>query len=534
MLKNGSFGLFLLFMVLFSSCQKKEPSPVKQKVLHINVHQEPVTMDPRKGSDWISTVMHFNLFEGLMRCNPDGSLTPAQAESVDISPDHLVYTFHLRDTVWSNGDPVTAQDFEMSWKKILSPEFPSPNAHLLYPIKNAERMKKGELSSEAVGIYVPDDKTLVVILEHPTPYFLNLVAFSVFYPVSHKIDINDSNWALEAGPSFVCNGAFSLGSWKHHNEVIFQKNPLYWNKKEIALDQIHVSMIADSNTALQMFENGALDILGLGISPIPPDALLKYAAKGLLHLNHFPGTTIICFNVDKFPFHNLHIRKAFALALDRKEVVENIVNSEGELAISFIPPGLKLGISLSFLDNCNLFLSKQHLAAGLKELGLSLEEFPPITYSYTSTGNNHALAQAVQQQLSHNLGITVNLDKSDYKTHMDKLSARTYELIQHFWVAQYNDPMNILERFKYKTNTKNYPGWENATFIQLLNKSVLDSTPEKRAQTLELAEALLLEELPLVPLYHWASAFITQPYVSGYETSANGAFDYSHLHLGAH
>lgn len=497
----------------------------------MNVHQEPTTMDPRKGSDWISAVMHFNLFEGLMRFHPDGSLSPAQAESVTISNDRLVYTFHLRDTTWSNGEPVTAQDFEMSWKKILSPDFQAPNAHLFYAIKNAERMKKGEVSEEEVGIFAPNRKTLVVTLERPTPYFLNLVSFCVFFPVSHQVDTTIHNWSLEASPSFVCNGPFSLGTWKHHNEVVLQKNPFYWNAKGIQLEKIHVSMIADENTALQMFNKGALDIIGLGISPIPSDAILKFAKKGLLHINRFPGTTIVCFNVNRFPFNNLHIRKAFALALDRKEITENIAGPEGELATGMIPLGLKNGPSLSFLDNCNPPLARQHLKIGLKELGISLEEFPPISYSYTTNGNHHAIAQAVQHQLSSNLGITVTLDPSDYKTHADKLCSRTYEIAQSFWVAQYRDPMNILERFKYPSNTKNYPGWENSAFSQLLEKSMLDSSPEERAKTLELAEGLFLEEMPLVPLYHWSSAFLTQPYVAGYETSPNGVFDYSHLRL---
>ncbi|MFS8564406.1 MAG: ABC transporter substrate-binding protein [Rhabdochlamydiaceae bacterium] len=135
-------------------------------------------------------------------------------------------------------------------------------------------------------------------------------------------------------------------------------------------------MIADENTALQMFNKGALDIIGLGISPIPSDAIAKFAKKGLLNINRFPGTTIVCFNINRFPFNNLHIRKAFALALDRKEITENIAGPEGELANGIIPLGLKNGPSLSFLDKFNPLLAKQHLKIGLKELGISLEEFP--------------------------------------------------------------------------------------------------------------------------------------------------------------
>ncbi|HVW99391.1 MAG TPA: ABC transporter substrate-binding protein, partial [Candidatus Babeliaceae bacterium] len=181
---------FFLILTLLASCGKPEAPSKKLHILRMNVNREPVSMDPRQGSEYVSSTLHFMLFEGLMRLNPDGSLTPAQAKSVEISDDRKTYTFHLRDTKWSDGTPVTAYDFEKAWKKILSPHFAAPSASLLYAIRNAEKAKRGTISLEDVGIHSTDPRTLIVELESPTPYFLSLVSFCVFFPVKQTADEN--------------------------------------------------------------------------------------------------------------------------------------------------------------------------------------------------------------------------------------------------------------------------------------------------------------------------------------------------------
>ncbi|HUD00978.1 MAG TPA: ABC transporter substrate-binding protein [Rhabdochlamydiaceae bacterium] len=178
-IKNQWIAVFILFLV-FSSCTKqKEISPKRTNTLRMNVVREPSTMDPRKGSEFIGSTFHFILFEGLTRLNTDYSVSPAQARSIEISDDRKTYTFHLRGTKWSDGSPVIAADFEMAWKKILMPDFPAANAPLLYPIKNAEEAKRGLVPINEVGIRSIDDKTFVVELKNPTPYFLELVSFCV-------------------------------------------------------------------------------------------------------------------------------------------------------------------------------------------------------------------------------------------------------------------------------------------------------------------------------------------------------------------
>ena len=485
----------LLFLVFFA-CSSSEPQ--KTATLRLNAYRDPLTLDPRQGSEMVGSALHFILFEGLMRLNPDGSLTAAQARSVKISDDRLTYTFHLRGTKWSDGSDVTALDFEKAWKKILTPDFPAANAHLFACIKNGEKAKAGKVSVEAVGIVAKDPQTLVVTLERPTPYFLELISFCVFYPVPHQKD--------DIEKDFVSNGPFTLKSWKRNNEIVCQKNPLYWEAPLIGLDQIQISIVSNEATVLHMYEQGEIDMLGLGLSPIPNEVMARYHKLGLLKTYSSPGTTILSLNVSKPPFNNRHIRHALALAINRKEIVENVTQLGEEVATDIIPPCLRKKRAPVYFADGDAKKAQALFAKGCQELGLA--QFPTLTYVYSSSGINHKLAQVLQQQLWETLKMSVQLRQVEHKVLLDMLKARSYDLAQSFWIAQYNDPTSILERFKYSHLVKNYPGWEHPEFITLLEQSALDSTFERRMQTLESAEALLLNEMPLIPLYHWKTGFL--------------------------
>jgi oligopeptide transport system substrate-binding protein len=516
--------------VLLSSCQKAEESSKQApQVLRMNINREPPTLDPRRGSELIGSAMHFILFEGLMRLHPDGSVYPAQAKSVEISDDRKTYTFHIRDTVWSDGSPVTAQDFELAWKKVLSPTFPSANAHLFYPIKNAELAKKGAVPLSDVGIHSLNDKTLQVVLENPAPYFLDLVSFCVFYPVCHTVDEQNPEWFFEAGPQFLSNGPFKLASWKHNNEIVFERNPLYWEANQISFDKIHVSMVSDENTALKMFENDELDIIGDSVSRLPNEVVPELYKQGALHVLDSPGTTVVWFNNSRFPFNNKNIRKAFAYAINRKEIVENITQLGEEIATNIIPPMLKNNVQTAYFKDNDVELAAALLKKGLKELGISAKEFPEVVFSYSTSDANHKLAQALQNQWAKALGVKVVLQNSEHKILLDKLSTRSYDIAQSYWVAQYNDPLNIFDRFKLKKNVKNYPDWENAEYARLLDASALAVTPEDRMENFDAAEAVFMEEMPLAPIYHWKSAFMVKSHISNFKSSPKAPFDYTRL-----
>jgi oligopeptide transport system substrate-binding protein len=513
-IKSQWTAVFILFLV-FSSCTKqKEIAPKRTNTLRMNVIREPSTMDPRKGSEFIGSTFHFILFEGLTRLNTDYSVSPAQAKSIEISDDRKTYTFHLRGTQWSDGSPVIAADFETAWKKILTPDFPAANAPLLYPIKNAEEAKKGLVPIDEVGIHSIDDKTLVVELKNPTPYFLELVSFCVFSPIKHDLDASNPDWMNHAGENYICNGPFKLVSWKHNNEIVVEKNPFYWEKDLIPLEKIQVSMVKDENTVLKMYENGELDFLGTALSPIPNDVLLKYHQQGLLKSYSSAATTAISFNVTQYPFTSRHMRKAFSYSIDRRDIVDNITQLGEEVATQLIPTCLKHSPAHSYFKDHKIKKAKRHFAKGLKDLGITAEEFPTLTYDYSYSDLNHKLAQILQQQWARNLGVKIELQHCEHKVLLDKLVKRDYTFAQSFWFSQYHDPMSILERYKYQTNPKNFSNWENPDYIRLLEKTAFDSTIEERAKTLEAAEAIIMQEMPVTPLYHWKTVFMVKDYVT--------------------
>ena len=518
-----------LVFICLVGCHSTGTSTKTPHILRMNISREPPTMDPRKGSEWVGSAMHFMLFEGLMRLNPDGSLTPAQARSVEISDDRLHYTFHLRGTLWSDGSRVTAKDFELAWKKIIDPQFGAANAHLLFPIKNAEKVKKGELPLDQVGIYSKDDQTFVVVLEKPTPYFLDLISFCIFFPVNHTIDEKNPQWMLDASSQFVSNGPFVLKKWKHNQEIVFEKNKSYWEASSIDLDQVHVSMITDENTALNMYQSGQLDIIGMVVSPIPTDALHHFYEKGFVKNQSAPATTFISFNTGRYPFNNKHIRKALAYAVNREEIVQNITQLGEKVATNLIPACLHQRSSPSYFDDHDILKAREELMLGFQELGI--QDLPKITLEYSQGETHHKIAQVLQEQWKKNLGIHVEIQKFEHKMLLDRLASRTYDLATTYWFAQYKDPMSIFERFKLKKNTKNYPDWENSEYSKLMDQSFYDPTPEKRERTFARAEAILIEEMPLTPLYHWQTSFMMKDHLGFKSLTPEGAFDYSRIYV---
>jgi len=523
--------LWIFVLAIVGSCSKQSSPLLKKEsqTLRININRDPATLDPRKGSDVVSSSLHFLLFEGLTRLNADSTTSPAQAQSIELSSDRKTYTFYLRDCYWSDGSPVTAYDFAESWKTILTPDFPAMNAHLFYPIKNAEAVKKGLLPIEAVGIKAIDQKTLIVELEKPTPYFLQLTAFCVFFPTKCGLDQLDSQWSFRADEHFICNGPFVLKKWKHNDEIILEKNVGYWEAKTVLPQSIHMSMIENEMTALHMFENGDLDILGAPLSPIPIDSIVGLAKQGLLIIRPVAGTSICVFNTQKFPFCNVHMRKAFAYAIDRSAIVSNITQLNEQIALGMIPPILKNQSIKNFFKDHDVKLAKEHFEKALFELGITVQDLKDISYCYTTTEINHKIAQALQQQWLDVLGVKVKLENVESKILLDRLSKRQYLCAQTIWLAQYNDPMNIFERYKLKENPKNYAGWEHPEYASLLEQSAEVHTSDERFEILEKAEELFLDEMPIVPIFHWNFAYMAQPYIKNLTFSPIGTIDFSKI-----
>jgi oligopeptide transport system substrate-binding protein len=244
----------------------------------------------------------------------------------------------LIDAQWSDGTEVTAFDFEYAWKTILSPAFHSESASDLYIIKNGQDAKMGRVSMDAIGIRALDAKTLQVDLTHPVPYFPGLTAGHLFFPIPKHIAEKSPNWADSASSLYVSNGPFLLKKWQRNNKILLEKNELYWDKDAVQLTKISFSLIEDENTELAMFENQEIDWCGTPFSSLPLDALPSLKKKDKVIIHPISGTYYYVFNTKLFPFNNVHIRRAFSLAINRQMITENIMQSGQLPATALIPP----------------------------------------------------------------------------------------------------------------------------------------------------------------------------------------------------
>lgn len=508
-----------------TGCQKKNSS-LKRQAIAINFSYPPFSADPRKCTDPVTITLNFMLYEGLTRLEPDGRVSYALAERVKISRDKKKYLFYLRPAMWSDGSSLTAYHFEASWKKALDPEYNCRASNLLYPILNAEKARKGECSLEEVGVKAMDDQTLLVTLEHPTPYFLELTSFCTYFPVPfHGDEVPHPNQAGQ----ILSSGPFQITSWKNEDEIIVSKNPYYWNADNVQLDEIQISMISDEGTALNLFEKGKLDMAGGLTSTLPLDAISTLRERDTLRQRPIAGTTFCTFNVHKYPFNNVHIRRAFALAINRDKITQNLFQMFDDVATGPVPHVMKETVTTFFEDH-QKELARQQLQIGLDELGITKEEFPKVTYNYFASELHRDLALALQGDWKKVLGVNVQIQALEFKSHLAKLASHDFLVAQMSWVAQFHDPMAFLERFDGKDTYRNYSGWENPHYSELLAASFY-ATHQGRRALLEEAEALLMEEMPLIPLYHFHAVYLKSPRLHGLSLSPIGDVQFHSAYL---
>ena len=482
----------------------------------------PPTFDPRKGGDMTSSTTHFMLFEGLTKNTPESTHAPALAEKIDISNDGKTYTFEIRRAQWSNGEPITSYDFAQAWKTMLEPGFPSPSSNLLYPIKNAKEAKEGIVSLNDVGIECPDHRTLVVTLKNPTPYFLELTSFCALFPVPNEIAAKDPHWADTANPNFVCNGPFILDSYTIGDKIVMKKNYHYREADKVQIKKIDISLIDNENTAFELFEKKGLDILGMPFTNIPVDSIPDLKKRNLVKPYRVAATTSFFFNTHKFPFTNKEIRKAFALCINRQEIVDNITQLGEEIGTDFLPSIAKNGNIAKFINDDDFVTAKLHFEKGLEEIGITKNEFPEVTFLYAHNGVYQKIAQVLQQTWYEKLGVNVRLESIDFTTYIDRMYKRNYTFTLGKWIFQFNDIMNVLDRHKYAHEQPNFTGWEHPHYIALLDASMHAHSKEKRYELLRRAEEILYNEMPTVPLYHMNNPMLFNPLLKGIHISPTG------------
>ncbi len=523
------FTTLLLFVcLLFSGCQKTPPSTAQ--TLRINVVLNPTTLDPRKARDVNSITVCRMLFEGLARLSKQGVPELALAESFDVSSDGLTYTFHLKPTVWSNGESVTSMDFAESWKQILSPQFATDIAYQLYVIKNGKKVKAGELSAEHLGIRTPDAQTLIVELEQPTPYFLEVCATTPYFPVPAKVAAANEDFALSP-TTFVGNGPFVLQSWVLNDVLRVTKNGKYWEAKDITLDAIEMMMLSQ-DTELRLFEEKKLDWAGSPLSEIPRDAMASLKEQGKLKISPFSGTYFFRVNTQetmggkKNPLSSPEFRKALALTLDRATITKHILQGGQTPAKSLVPPDMGL-FGGGYFGEESVEQARALVQTALTKLGLSKETLDPVHISFSpSLAYNLPIVQAVQKQWEHALGIKIELNMIDPKVYLSEVKEGKFELATRSWIADFYDPINFLEVFQYKKGGTNNTSWEHPRYVDLLQRSQVCRNVQERKVLLREAEQVLMDEMPIIPVFHFAMNYLQQDDVQGVVLSPLGQVDF--------
>ena len=518
--------VYFLFIVMFSlltSCQPRPKTPSQSA--RLNIVSDPRTLDPRKSRDLNERILMNMFFEGLMREGKSGKNEFALAESVEVENQGSRYTFHLKKAYWSNGDRITSKDFIYAWKTSLDPLFLSENAYQLFCIKNAAAVKNGEKPSSDLGVFALDESTLQVDLETPVPYFLELLSFSIFFPVHEAMD--KTGWDLSK-TSLISSGPFSLKKWKHSDFIDIVKNSTYWDAKTVQLEGIHLVMVSE-DTEVRMFEKKELDWAGSPLSTFPFDLVEAFQKKELLHLYPMFGTFFFRINVETPPFQNVNIRKAFALAINRKSLVEHVTKGGYTPATCFVPGSMGIETDPYFPD-ADEAQAKALFHKGLEELGMSLEEFPKVSFLYCALQKNHAVSQAVQQDWKRVLGVSIDLESNERNVYFERIGKQNYQIAASSWSADFNDPVNFLSIFKYKKASTNNTKWENKEYTDLLDASEV-AIQEERKKILQRCESILMSEMPIIPIYHQNMRYAKQEYLKGVVISSLGNLDFKWAYL---
>ncbi|NRS17830.1 peptide ABC transporter substrate-binding protein [Brevibacillus sp. HB1.4B] len=502
-----------------ASAQQATAQPAAEQILHMNA-AEPETLDSGMSNDVISGAFIRSLYDGLVRLDKDGKPVHSVASDIQVSEDKKVYTFTLRDSKWSNGDSVTAQDFAFGWMRVLNPKTASGSAYKYYPIKNARAFYEGKAKAEDVGIKVVDDKKLQVTLENPTPYFLTLATF--YYPVNQKVVEANPNWAKKP-ESIVTNGPFKLVNWEHKNKIELAKNEHYWDKDVVKFNEVEFSMIEDTNTELELFNSGELDWAGGPISGLPADAIGPLRDEGKLQTMQRATNYYLLFQTEKPPFTNSKIRKAFAYAINRSDIAENIGQAGQTPLMGFVPLSASLKPDGYFKDN-DVETAKQLLAEGMKEMGIA--KLPEITYLYNTSDLNKKIAEALQAQWKQALGVDVKLINKELKVMFDDQEQGKYMISRTGWTGDYNDSVNFLELMMEKHSSNNSTFWFSEKYVELVKKAYAEPDEAKRNQYLVEAESILMEEMPVTGVYSSVNSWVQNEKVKGITVDPLGYIDF--------
>jgi oligopeptide transport system substrate-binding protein len=477
---------------------------------------DPATLDHHKTSTISESRVLNDLYDGLVTQDAAGNTIPGAAESWEISEDGTTYTFKMRQGAkWSNGDPVTSEDFLFAFRRIMDPATAAGYASILFPIQNAEAVNKGEMPVEELGVAAPDPETLVFTLNGPTPYFLQLLTHQTGKPL-HRASVESLGAEYTKPGNLVTNGAYVLASFVPNDKIVLTKNPNYYDAANVTIDEVHWLPFEDRSACLRRFEAG--EVLICADVPAEQMAYMKEKLPDQLRIAPYLGSYYLPVKVAKEKFADPRVRQAISMLIDRDFIADEVWQGTMLPAYSLVPPGIDNYVEnppmLDYAETDLLDREDQALAL-FEEAGVdpaSLE----IQLSYNSSENHRNTMAAVADMLS-NVGIKSTLNEMEGTNYFNYLrEGGDFDIVRAGWIGDYNDPQNFL--YLNETGVSfNYPGWSNADYDAKMRAAAETTDLAARAELLAEAEKIYLAEVPSIPILTYSSRALVSDKIEGYE-----------------
>lgn len=527
-----TFFIFLIFLLIISCT--KETKKIKDE-LTVNLGYELQSIDPAINDETYGFIYINHDFEGLLTKDINGKIVGGSSDKWEISEDKLKYTFHIReDAKWSDGKKLTADDFVYSYRRVVDPKTASPIAYLMYYIKNAKDINIGKKQIDTLGVTAIDENTLTIELENPTLYFEDILASGGCYvPVREDI-INkygdDWTWNSE---SYIGNGAYKMTERKPDELIAFELNTNYWDYKNQVAKKINFVLIADEYISLNAVRTGDVDF---SINAPPIGEIESLIKENLMAVSDIIGVYYLDLNNKDKTLSDKRVRKALSLAIDRNYIVSNIGHGKLIAAESFVPPVVK-GVEKSFREESSNFIIANNYSNNIIEAKKLLAEagYPngenfPILEVKVSSGFYTTVLEAIQEMWKNNLNIDVVVRTEESKITLPFRQSGKYQIARTSWTGDYNDPLTMLQIMTSESDI-NYSGFSNERYDYLINFATTSTNEKDRMEALKEAEAILFEEMPIIPFIYRTDFLVVNPKLKNYIDDPLGRYRFNYAYI---
>lgn len=513
--------LLILSLIFFmASCHKPKNEADMRNCLRIDFQEGDLTsLHPHDLMIYLRGIsIGKTLYEGLTRMNEEGKPELAGASSVEISPDGLFYTFTLRSNHWSDGSLVTAGQYEAAWKEALSPLSSCSRPDLLYMLRNAAEVKKGLVPIDQLGVKALNDQVLRVELHRPSPHFLELLAQPIAAPLKNP----------SARDIKTFNGPFLVTRWERNASLQLKINPHFWNRGKVSLEGIHVAMVQEPETTYALYEQKQLDWIGVPLCPLSSEQITYLDQKKKLLSKPIDRAFWVFLNTKHETLSSPSIRKALSLSINRETIAHNVFIGNHPLEKPL--PSSLLPLPTHSLLKEDIAEANRLFEAGLSELGMTREHFPPLIITYSQQANRKQLAEYLQDAWTHALNIEVRLEPQEWNVLRTNLGTGQFEISGAFEASFYHDPLELMERM-VTLNSSNFPQWIFPLYQQKISSASKEVNDNERLHLLSEAEEILMDQMPFIPITTDQFLFTHHPKLRGYVFDSVGAIDFSYASM---